>query len=149
MSDVARHIVCPTCGAINRLPAARPARVAKCGSCHQPLFSGKPAAADASAFERHISRNDIPVVVDFWAPWCGPCRVMAPALEQAAGDLEPDYRILKVDTEEAPALAARYNIRSIPTLMLLAGGRPVARTAGAMDAHQIVSWVRSQKPPLS
>ena len=149
MSDVARHTVCPTCGAINRLPAARPARVAKCGSCHQPLFSGKPAAADAAAFERHISRNDIPVVVDFWAPWCGPCRVMAPALEQAADDLEPDYRILKVDTEKASALAARYNIRSIPTLMLLANGRPVARTAGAMDAHQIVSWVRSQNPPVS
>jgi len=114
---------------------------------HLPLFAGKPIPADGEAFDRHISRNDIPVVVDFWAPWCGPCRAMAPALEQAAGELEPDYRVLKVDTEEVPALAARYGIRSIPTLMLLAGGRPVARTAGAMDPQRIVSWVRSQPLP--
>jgi thioredoxin 2 len=147
MSDAARHLVCPSCRAVNRVPVDRPARGAKCGNCHQPLFSGKPAPADTEAFDRHISRNDIPVLVDFWAPWCGPCRMMAPALEHAAGELEPDYRVLKVNTEEAPALASRYNIRSIPTLMLLAGGRPVARTAGAMDTQHIVSWVRSQSPP--
>jgi thioredoxin 2 len=146
MSDVTRHVVCPSCGTINRVPAARPAGEAKCGNCHQRLFSGKPTAVNGDAFERHISRGDIPVVVDFWAPWCGPCRAMAPALEQAASEFEPNFRVLKVNTEEAPALASRFDIRSIPTLMLLAGGHPVARTAGAMDTRRIVSWVRSQIP---
>jgi thioredoxin 2 len=110
------------------------------------LFTGSSFAADdVKTFERHITRNDIPVVVDFWAPWCVPCRAMAPAYEHAASELEPRHRLLKVNIEQDPQLAARYGIRSIPMLMLFAGGRRVAQTAGAMDAPRIVSWVREQE----
>jgi thioredoxin 2 len=104
-------------------------------------------AVDTARFDRHITRNDIPVVVDFWAPWCGPCRIMVPAYERAAAELEPRYRLLKVNTEEAPELATRYNIRSIPTMMLFMGGMPAAQTAGAMDTRGIISWVNGHTPP--
>ena len=135
------HVVCPSCSAINRIPPDRPAKQANCGT---KLFSGKPIAANAATFERHITRNDIPVVVDFWAPWCGPCLAMAPAYERAAAELEPDYRLLKVNTEEEQSVAARYGIRSIPTLMLFLNGREVARRAGASDTRGIVSWAKAQ-----
>jgi len=137
MSDSIRHVVCPSCGSVNRVSATRPAQQAKCGKCHQPLFTGKPAAADGTAFERHIMRNDIPVVVDFWASWCGPCLAMAPAYERAAAELEPRFRLLKVNADEEQQLMAKYRIRSIPALMLFAKGQPVAHNAGAMNAHDV------------
>lgn len=134
------HIVCPHCDAINRVPAARLGDGATCGKCHRPLFDGHPVALDEARFERHVGRGELPVLVDFWAPWCGPCRQMAPAFEAAAARLEPRVRLAKVNTEEAGGLAARFAIRSIPTLALFRGGAEVARTMGAMDTAGLVNW---------
>jgi len=142
MSNQSQQIVCPHCAAINRVPADRPAAQAKCGGCHKALFDGKPVAASAASFATHVQRNDIPVVADFWAAWCGPCRAMAPAFERAAGEMEPEVRFLKVDTDAEQALAAQYNIRSIPTLMLFRGGKVVAQRAGASDAASLQAWIR-------
>ncbi|WP_151448819.1 thioredoxin TrxC [Lacisediminimonas profundi] len=139
----ARHVVCPHCSAVNRVPGERLAEQPVCGKCAQALFSGQPVELDQAGFERHLARNDLPLLVDFWAPWCGPCRTMAPAYAQAATQLEPAVRVAKVDTEQAQALAARMGIRSIPTLALFVGGREVARQAGAMDSRSIVAWARS------
>ena len=137
---------CPHCGALNRVPPARLAEQPDCGKCHRPLFTGKPLVLDAAGFALHVERSQVPVLVDFWAPWCGPCRMMAPHFEQAAAQLEPQVRLAKVDTEAEPALGSRFDIRSIPTLALFAGGREVARQAGAMGAADIVRWTRANLP---
>ncbi len=135
------HVVCPGCGAVNRLPKARLADGGKCGKCRHRLFDGHPVAMDEAGFRRHVESDDVPVLVDFWAPWCGPCRAMAPKFAEAAQRLEPQIRFGKVNTEEAPALASALGIQSIPTLALFRGGREVARISGAMDAARIAQWV--------
>jgi thioredoxin 2 len=134
------HIVCPHCDAVNRVSAARLGDKPTCGKCGKALFVGQPLDVSSERFTKHTSRSDIPVLVDFWAAWCGPCKMMAPAYQQAAQRLEPQMRLLKVDTEASQDLSARFGIRSIPTLALFAGGREIARQAGAMDAGSIVAW---------
>ncbi len=138
------HIVCPHCAKTNRLPMGKPVTAAKCGSCHAALFSGQSAAVDAAAFDKHRQNNDIAMLVDVWAPWCGPCRVMGPMFEAAAAELEPEVRLVKVNADEQPRVAADYGISGIPALLLFRGGRLIARNAGVMDARHIVSWTRGQ-----
>ena len=135
-----RQVVCGHCGRTNRLPAARAPEGARCGVCHQPMFTSRPIEVDEEGFGRHVANSDIPVLVDVWAPWCGPCRAMAPMFERAARELEPNVRLLKLNSDNAPELSSRLNITGIPTLLLMQGGREVARHAGAMDARSIVAW---------
>lgn len=137
------HIVCPHCQAINRIPSERLAQHPRCGKCKEALFDGHPVELTANSFQQHISRNDIPVVVDFWAAWCGPCKMMAPAFAQATVSLEPRARLAKLNTEQEQGIAAQFNIRSIPTLVIFKGGRELARQAGAMSAADITRWIRS------
>lgn len=144
MSAVEHLIACPHCAAMNRMPAARLADAARCGRCHQTLFAGVPLALGDADFDRHALRGTLPLLVDFWAPWCGPCVQMAPYFHQAAGMLEPTVRLAKVDTEAHPALGNRFAIRSIPTLVLLRGGREIARQPGAMTLDGILRWTRTQ-----
>ena len=137
------HVVCPHCHAVNRLPADRLNGAGTCGKCHGTLFTGHPIELDEASFDKHITRSDLPIVVDFWAPWCAPCRNMAPSYAEAANQLEPHYRLVKVNTEQYQNLGARYNIRSIPTIAIFKNGREIARQAGAMDTGNIVRWVKS------
>ncbi|HWM48346.1 MAG TPA: thioredoxin TrxC [Xanthobacteraceae bacterium] len=138
------HVVCPHCAATNRIPLEKRATAANCGACHRALFEGHPVPVDAAAFEKHRRGNDIPVLVDVWAPWCGPCRTMAPMFERAAAELEPHVRLLKINADEQPRIASELGVGGIPALFLLRGGKVVAKTVGAMDARRIVAWTYAQ-----
>jgi len=139
----ALHIVCPHCDSVNRLPRERLHDRAKCGSCHRLLYEGRPVALDnAARFDKHAKHSDIPLLVDFWAAWCGPCRVMAPVFEQAVAELEPEIRLIKVDCDAVPELLQHYGIQSIPTLTLLHHRREIARQSGAMPLARLLAWTR-------
>lgn len=142
MDDKSLVIACPNCHRRNRVPAERLDADPNCGHCHEPLFAGKPVALDAAGFAAHVEGSDLPVLVDFWAPWCGPCLGMAPQFEAAAKQLEPAFRLAKIDTQAHPDLGARFGIRSIPTLVLFNRGQPLASNAGAMPAAAIVDFAR-------
>lgn len=137
------HVVCPHCDAVNRVPADRVDAGGTCGRCKRALFPGEPLELDPTRLELHLTRNDLPVVVDFWAPWCAPCRMMAPAFASVAKRLESRARFVKVDTERHPGLGTRFGIRSIPTLAILKNGHEVARQSGAMDAGRLQGWIES------
>jgi thioredoxin 2 len=142
------HIVCPACNAVNGLAAKRDPLTAKCGKCGTLLFSAAPTSVGPEGFELHVARNDLPVLVDVWAPWCGPCRQMTPMFERAARELEPHVRLVKLNADEAPEISRRFGIRGIPTLLLLHRGRLLAQSAGVMDTQRIVLWARAHLPNL-
>lgn len=137
------HIVCPHCQTVNRLAAERLIQHPRCGQCKEPLFTGHPLELTGRDFQQHIARNDIPVVVDFWAAWCGPCKMMAPSYAQAAAALEPKVRLAKLNTEQEQRIAAQFTIRSIPTLVIFKAGREIDRKSGAMSTADIVRWINN------
>jgi thioredoxin 2 len=137
-------VVCSACGGINRLASGRSPAAAKCGKCGRKLFNARPTDVDGPTFNLHRRRSTLPVLVDVWAPWCGPCRMMAPAYEVAARELEPDVVLIKLNSENEQAIAAELGIRSIPTMILFQNGREMARQSGAMSSGQIVGWVRDR-----
>ena len=141
------RVVCAQCATTNRVPGARLGEEPKCGQCKRPLLPGFPFELDRNSFDRQLAGNDLPLVVDFWAPWCGPCRMMAPAYEQAAARLAPDVRLAKLNTEDEPDIAARFGIRSIPTLIAFRNGREVARQSGAVDLPRLLDWVSTHVRP--
>jgi thioredoxin 2 len=136
------HIVCPACDAINNIPPDKSPEHGKCGKCRQDLFDGAPLELTAARFERHLQHNDIPLLVDFWAAWCSPCKMMAPVFARAARQLQPRVRLAKINTEQEPALAAQYGITSIPTMVLFKQRQECARISGAMDLQRLLAWVQ-------
>ncbi|NIP18585.1 MAG: thioredoxin TrxC [Xanthomonadales bacterium] len=141
-----RKVVCPYCQAVNRIPADRLGDNPLCGRCKEELFRARPTELTQENFQREISASEVPVLVDFWAPWCGPCKMMAPAFEKAAVSLEPRVRLAKLNTDEAQEIAGQMGIRSIPTLILFDKGMEVARHSGAMMAGDIENWVNANLP---
>lgn len=139
---VLRNAVCPACGTVNRIDEARAAQ-ALCGQCGKPVFEGHPVEVTATTAERHLARSDMPVVIDFWAPWCSPCRTMGPVFAEAARQLEPRMRLLKVNTDKEQALAQQFGVRGIPTFVIVRNGQEVARTSGAMPATAFIDWLRA------
>jgi thioredoxin 2 len=137
------HIVCPHCDTVNRISSERLTQHPRCGQCKELLFTGHPLELTGRSFQQHIARNGIPVVVDFWASWCGPCKMMAPSYAQAAAALEPKVRLAKLNTEQEQGVAAQFDIRSIPTLVIFKAGREIARKSGAMNVTEIVRWINS------
>jgi thioredoxin 2 len=135
------RVVCPNCDSINAVPADRPAEGAKCGRCHDKLFQGGPVELSSAQLQKHLANSDVPVIVDFWAPWCGPCRAMAPIFQQAAQALEPRARFVKVNVDENPDAAQRYGVQGIPALFAFRGGQIAARQAGVADLGLLRGWV--------
>ena len=146
--DELLHVVCPHCDTINRLPRARLAAGGRCGNCHKALFEGHPVALDTARFERHLDKGDLPMLIDFWTPWCGPCRTMAPEFERAAASLEPAVRLVKVNVDEEPRLAERFQVRSIPTLLLFKGGQVVESLVGLAQKDHLKQVIDKHVQPV-
>lgn len=138
------HIVCPHCDGINRVPQTKLAAGGQCGACHKPLFNGAPLELNQTRFQRHVGKSDLPLLVDVWAPWCGPCKMMTPVFAEAAKQLEPTMRLIKINSEQEQSLSSQLGIRSIPTLLIFKQGKELARMSGALDLPGLLAWVNEQ-----